>query len=218
MVDRRTFLARTGLSLAGAAALTASCRAGTAAMADDSPAFDPRSWDSVRQQFGTSPEFVHLASFFLASHPRPVREAIEKHRKALDLNPFETVEHNMFGEPPVVEKKIAEYISGKPEEIALTDSTTMCLALIYLGLPIKAGQELRNSEHEHYAQHESMQLAATRAGATVKRITLVEDFSKISEADIIVRIRNAMTPITGTVVVTWVHSSSGLKVPRRQIA
>ncbi len=218
MVDRRTFLARTGLSLAGAAALTASCRAGTAAMADDSPAFDPRSWDSVRQQFGTSPEFVHLASFFLASHPRPVREAIEKHRKALDLNPFETVEHNMFGEPLVVEKKIAEYIGGKAEEIALTDSTTMGLALIYLGLPIKAGQEMLTTDHDHYAQHESIALAAKRSGATVKRIPLFEDHSKVSEADIVDRIRKAITPKTRTVGVTWVHSSSGLKLPIRQIA
>jgi isopenicillin-N epimerase len=217
-IDRRTFLFNTGLSLAGAAALTASCRAGTAAMADEAAPFDPSRWDSVRQQFGTSPEYVHLASFFLASHPRPVREAIEKHRKALDLNPFETVEHNLFGEPLIVEKKVAEYVGGKAEEIALTDSTTMGLALIYLGLPIKPGQEMLITDHDHYSHHESVRLAAVRNGATVKRIPLFDDHAKISEADIVDRIRKAITPKTRTVGVTWVHSSSGLKLPIRAIA
>jgi len=37
-----------------------------------------------------------MSSFFIASHPRPVREAIEKYRKEIDRNPFQVVEHGLF--------------------------------------------------------------------------------------------------------------------------
>jgi hypothetical protein len=33
--------------------------------------------------------------FCLVSHPRPVRQAIERYRRMLDGNPFATVEHGM---------------------------------------------------------------------------------------------------------------------------
>jgi hypothetical protein len=32
----------------------------------------------VRDQFNLSPEYIHLATFALASHPQPVLEAIQK--------------------------------------------------------------------------------------------------------------------------------------------
>jgi hypothetical protein len=35
--------------------------------------------------------YVHLAGFYIASHPRPVREAIERYRKAIDENSFLTI-------------------------------------------------------------------------------------------------------------------------------
>jgi len=45
----------------------------------------------VRAQFNLSGDHIHLASFFLASHPKPVREAIDRHRRALDENPIGTL-------------------------------------------------------------------------------------------------------------------------------
>ena len=66
-MERRTFLIRTGLGL-GAAALTPRlARAGAAP-----------EWNRVRDEFPLSRDYVHLAGFFLASHPTPVREAIAK--------------------------------------------------------------------------------------------------------------------------------------------
>ena len=37
---------------------------------------------------------MHLTSFLLAAHPRPVRQAIERHRRALDANPVEYLHAN----------------------------------------------------------------------------------------------------------------------------
>lgn len=216
-INRRRFLVGTGLTFAGAIAAS---KAGMSFSAGLAPAAAPdfTSWSGVREQFAVSPEYIHLSSFFLASHPRPVREAIEKHRRELDNNPLMYVEHEGFGQPLKVEKAVAEYVGGKPEEIALTDSTTMGLALVYHGLPLKAGQEIMTTMHDHYSHHESIRLAAERAGAKVKKITLFDNFKSISEAEIVSRIKKAITPKTRVVGITWVHSSSGLKLPVRAIA
>lgn len=213
-MDRRRFLFNTGLTLAGAAASVSGALPKVEALS-------PRSlnnWTDVRSQFGVSPGFIHMSSFFLASHPAPVREAIDKYRAALDQDPMRAVQENNFGQPFKVEAAIAGYLGAKPEEIALTDSTTMGLALVYHGLPLRAGQEILTTAHDHYSHHESIRLAAERAGAGVKKIKLFDDFKSISEGDIIYRIKTAITPKTRAVGVTWVHSSTGLKLPIRGIA
>jgi isopenicillin-N epimerase len=216
-ISRRSFLTAAGLSIA------AKSFHPTATHADEKVANNLQDWSAIRDQFDLGKEYIHLTSFFLASHPQPVREAIERYRKEIDRNPFQAVEHGLFntqGESMTdkVKKAAAEYLGAKPEEIALTGSTTIGLALIYQGLKLKANQEILTTVHDHYSHHESIRLAGERAGATVKRITLFDTFDSISADSIVERIRQAITDKTRAVGVTWVHSSSGLKLPIRKIA
>lgn len=212
-LDRRSFLISAGAS---GTALTLATR-----VEGQKPTAAPQPdlWKMVRSQFDQlSREHIHLSSFFLVSHPRPVRDAIEKHRKAIDENPFEYVEASFFSMPGRIQKAVAEYVGGKPEEIALTNSTTMGLAFVYHGLPIKAGQEILTTGHDHFVHHESIRLAAEYAGASVRKIALYDDVARASEGEIVERIRKAITPKTRAVGVTWVHSGTGLKLPIKSIA
>src|SRR5689334_5518159 len=84
-IDRRRFLVRSGLALS-AALLAAEFPVPRTAAADE-PSLPP-DWQAVRDQFSLSRELIHLAGFFLASHPRTVREAIERHRAGLDADPI----------------------------------------------------------------------------------------------------------------------------------
>jgi isopenicillin-N epimerase len=107
----------------------------------------------------------------LSSYPRPVREAIEQHRKKLDANPFVTVESALFGATEnnmslKVGNTIANYIGGEAQDIALTQNTTTGLSLIYHGLPFREGDEILTTTHDHFVHHESIRLAAGRCGAT----------------------------------------------------
>ncbi len=68
-LTRRGLLARAGLAT-GAVAL------GKIERADASP--DLTDWAAVRAQFALSQDRVQLTSFLLASHPRPVRQAIDR--------------------------------------------------------------------------------------------------------------------------------------------
>jgi isopenicillin-N epimerase len=217
-INRRHFLISTGIA-AAAGAISAAGQNSAVKTASKPSGNDLQNWEAVRAQFDSlSPEYVHLSSFFLASHPRPVREAIEKYRRAIDDNPFLFIEGNLFTMPAKIQAAVAEYTGGKPEEIAVTNSTTMGLAFVYQGLPLNGGQEILTTTHDHFVHHEAIRLAATRAGATVKKIELFDYLNSVSEAEIVGQIKKAITPKTRVVGITWVHSGTGLKLPIRLIA
>ncbi|HEX8155619.1 MAG TPA: aminotransferase class V-fold PLP-dependent enzyme [Thermoanaerobaculia bacterium] len=184
---------------------------------------DSHSWDAVRRQFDVNPGFVHLGLFYLVSHPRPVREAIDAYRRRIDANPLLTIEHSLFEKREDnlnlrVEKALAGYIGASETDIALTQNTTTGLALIYHGLPLQAGDEVLTTTHDHMVHHEAIRFASERAGATVRKIALFDSHDAIGADEIVARIRKAIAPKTRVVGVTWVHSSTGLKLPIRRIA
>jgi selenocysteine lyase/cysteine desulfurase len=170
----------------------------------------------VRTQFNLAPDYVHMSSFLISSYPRSVREEIERHRQAIDQNPVLALKHGQ-SKPAEVTAAAAEYLEGSPQEVALTDSTTMGLALIYHGLPLRAGQEVLTTAHDHYSHHESIRLAAGRVGATMRKVVLYDESATASENEIVDRLRGALRPQTRVVGLTWVHSSTGVKLPLRAI-
>jgi selenocysteine lyase/cysteine desulfurase len=211
-------LGRGSLAEAGRAPLAGADRAGEAA-----PAFRPDDWSSVRAQFRLAPGYAHLSSFYIVSHPAPVRAAIEGYRQALDQDPFGYLERHMFEqEDEMLWRRVcaaaAEYIGGKPEEVALTSSTTMGLALLYNGLRLKPGQEILTTAHDHYVHHESIRLAAERRGVKVRKVTLYDSGASVSADEAVARLRAAVTPSVRVIGVTWVHSSTGVRLPIRQMA
>jgi selenocysteine lyase/cysteine desulfurase len=217
-VTRRDFLLRSGLTATG---LGLAHAAGAPALA--APAFRPDDWDSVRAQFRLDPAYAHLSNFFIVSHPTPVREAIERHRKALDDNPYLYLDDHMFMKPEDrlwtrVTTAAAAYLGGKPEEIALTSSTTMGLALVYNGLRLQPGQEILTTTHDHFVHHESIRLAADRTGASVRKMALYDTGSAASADEMVARLKAAVGAKTRIVGLTWVHSSTGVRLPIKRMA
>ena len=215
--DRRRFLVTAGLSVTGGALAPSVVRSLGSANAAPSAAA-PGDWAWVRDQFDTSRDWAHFASFFIASHPRPVREAIEKLRREMDENPYTVVEHGLFTRPEEVRTAAAAYLGGTQDEVALTRSTTEGLALVYAGLALRPGQEILATTHDHYSHHESIRLAGRRCGASERRITLYDDPARAAEDEMVDRVRRALGPQTRVVGITWVHSSTGVKVPIRRVA
>jgi selenocysteine lyase/cysteine desulfurase len=215
-VERRRFLQAAGLSLAGSA--LAPPVAFGRGWQPPRPAGAEPDWAWVRDQFDASREWMHFAMFYISSHPRPVREAIDALRREIDQNPFAVVEHGLFHAPDAVRRAAAEYLGGRPDEVALVRSTTEGLALVYAGLTVRPGQELLTTVHDHYSHHESARLAAHRSSATVRRFALYDRASEAREDEIVDRLRRELRPLTRSVGVTWVHSSTGVKLPVRRLA
>ena len=220
MLDRRGFLARTGVALAVSAVpspLLAAVRERTP------PPASLSDWRSVRAQFALAPGQLHFASFYLASHPRPVREAIEAFRRTLDEEPFLVTEHRMFseGEQNIqfsIRDELAPYLGAQRDEIALTGNTTTGLALVYAGLALQPGDEVLTTEHDHYSHHESIRFAAARSGASVRRVALYDRPAAADAQEMAARLRRAISPATRVVGITWVHSSTGVRLPVRALA
>ena len=205
-LSRREVLARAGLA-AGALALGARPEPAEAAP-------DLRDWGSVRSQFALDRRKIHLTSFLLATHPRAVRDAIAAHRERLDANPVEYLHGPGDGLSAAAREAAGRFLGASASEVALTDSTTMGLGLLYTRLALGADDEVVTTEHDFYATHEALRLSGVR----VRRTRLYDDARLASEDEIVSRIRQAVTGRTRMVALTWVHSSTGVRLPVRAIA
>jgi selenocysteine lyase/cysteine desulfurase len=182
-----------------------------------SPAFDPANWAQVRAQFPLDPSLAQFAAFVLAAHPRPVGAAIERYRRALDRD----TESALATEPrrdAAVRSAVGSYLDVPAGEVALTDSTTMGLALTYRGLHLEPGDHVLTSTHDFYSTYASLDLATTATGALTTQVPMYGDPATATEATMVGRIRDAISPATRVVALTWVHSSTGVRIPVRAIA
>jgi selenocysteine lyase/cysteine desulfurase len=198
--------------LAGGAALAlAGCGSKRPAAATTTPS--PKGWAAVRAQFALDPADRHFDGFLFAAHPKPVRDAIERHRKGLDSGANEYLHAHQEEAEKAVATNAAGYLGANPSELAFTDSTTMGLAMVYRGL-LKPGDEVVTTEHDHYATHESLRLT----GAKVRKIALYDDPSQATADDMIGALKAGVTPRTKAIAVTWVHSGTGVKLPVAKLA
>jgi selenocysteine lyase/cysteine desulfurase len=217
-LNRRKFLLRSGTGVAAALAAGAAWKSAEGHAPPALPQAGSDDWESVRSQFNLTREYIHLAGLLLASHPTPVREAIERHRRGLDHNPVDYLHENERKLEAAVRQAAAAYMGVQAEEIALTDSTTMGLGTLYNGLILRPGQEIVTSTHDHYATHESLALKSQKSGVSVRKIPLYQRPAGASEDEIVGNLLRAVTPRTRVVAVTWVHSSTGVKLPIRVMA
>src|SRR3954447_23591688 len=112
-MDRRNFLSgavtATGMALGVGAARAA--KTAPAAAADLGG-----SWAAVRDQFPLTRERVHLALMFFTSHPRPVRDAIDRHRRGFDEDPVTYFHENIERMEREQSEAAAAYLGAKPDE------------------------------------------------------------------------------------------------------
>jgi selenocysteine lyase/cysteine desulfurase len=171
-------------------------------------------WAGVRAQFALEPGVRHFDAFLFAAHPKPVRTAIEKHRKGLDAGAAAYLHAHEIELDDAVNSAAQAYLGVTPGTLAFVDSTTMGLAMVYSGLRLRPGDEVLTTEHDHYATHESLRLS----GAQVRKVRLYDDPAQATAESMIDAIKGAITEHTKVLAVTWVHSVSGVKLPIRELA
>ncbi|CAN5655868.1 aminotransferase class V-fold PLP-dependent enzyme [soil metagenome] len=214
---RRDFLLSAG-ALASASALgpLTSCAQPAESLALHRARQDDQ-WSHIRARFRASPEYIHLAGLLIASHPMSVGGAIAEHRSGLDENPTLYLgEHRRLEQDS--RQAAAEYMGASAADIALTDSTTMGIGLVYNGIAVRPDQEMLFSRQDYYSTREALRYKAARTGANLREISLFERAAEASEDEIVAVIISAVTPRTRVVATTWVHSSTGLKFPVRRVA
>jgi selenocysteine lyase/cysteine desulfurase len=223
---RRTLLGA-GLAGGAAVALTAcsddekpraqpSPTASTASSASSAPTFDPQDWTSVQQQFLLDPSMAQLAAFVLSPHTHVLEAAITGYRDELGRDTEAALLAGMEREDDV-RTAAAEYHGGTAGQYALTGSTTMGLALMYGGLSLGPGDEVLTTTHDFYSTEASLGLLRRRTGATVSQVTLYDDPATATVDEMVGRLAAGITDRTKVVALTWVHSSTGVRVPVQEI-
>ena len=216
-MDRRHFLAA---AAGGGAAVIglAQVRAGGNSEVAAAPVGRDSSWAEIKRQFDIAPGMVQMTSFYLASHPRPVRAAIERHRRGLDLDSVGYIHENIEHCERSVRQAASRYMGVDPDELAFTDSTTMGLGLVYTGFALKPGQEVLTDTRDHIVTTTSARYAAQRSGATLRQAALYADPARVSVDEVVANVRGNLRPNTRLLAMTWVHSGTGVKMPVGRIA
>ncbi len=198
-MDRRDFLVGTGL-------LAVTPTAASAAQGTD--------WGAVRREFRLDPTLINLGLFYLASNPREVRSAVETFKRKLDANSHDL----MPDQAQEVAVALGQYVGGAPDDIAFVPNTTIGLSIVYGGLRLRRDQELLLTDQDHAWHRQAAQLAADRVGAKVRIGTLYANSASVTEDEVASRLRNSITPQTRAVGITWVQSSTGVRMPVRACA
>lgn len=175
-------------------------------------------WGWVRNQWALNWGEVDLSAMLFASNPKPVRDAIERHRIGLDAQPIRYLERNNRPLQNLARSTAARYFGAVGNSVALCESTTSGLALLYHGLTLRPYDEVLTSTHDYFSTHESLRLATERNGASLRRIPLFEDPRGATAEEIAGLIAGNIRPQTRVLALTWVHSSTGFKMPIAQIA
>lgn len=210
-IDRRDFLGVAALAV-GASALAA-CSGERAERSLSRLMSGSGDWDDLRALFALDPEWVDMSAMLLTSHPKPVADAVARYRDALDRNPVVFLRDNNDRLQEAARAAAGRYLGTIGDNIALTDSTTQAVALVYRGLRLKPGQEVLTTTRDYYVTHESLRVAASRGDAAVRKIPLYETLDGITSDALADSVLREIKPNTRAVALTWVHSSTGLKMP-----
>lgn len=218
-MDRRQFLvaAAAGGAVAAIAPAGATGQSGPAAAVTTFPDRNTP-WPAIKGQFDLAPGIVQMSSFYLASHPRPVREAIERHRRGLDGEAHGYIEENVVRLERAVRDEASRYLGVNGDDLAFTDSTTMGLGLVYSGFALKPGQEILSDTRDHIVTTISAEYGAQQSDGTYRQAALYADPVKVSADEVADNVRRNLRDNTRLLAVTWVHSGTGVKMPIARIA
>lgn len=181
---------------------------------------DPTSdvdWADVRRNFNLDLSYHHFGGFLIASHPKPVRDEIERIRKNFDANPVYGLRQSSKRRD--VTSAAGEYMGVSGGNIALTDSTTMSMSLLYSGFKLSGNQEIIASNHSHpWATREALDHLKARTGVNTRIFNIYgNNPHNIKPEEIVNNVKKAIRSNTRVLCLTWVHSDTGTKIPVKMI-
>jgi isopenicillin-N epimerase len=166
-------LGAAGLATATAATQATAERIAEAARAlGDKPpaeaARDEAFWTVVRDAFEGVRSYISLATVVRGRAPRIVTDAVID--DYLRINQSRAGGNNYPERKQEVRRRLAAYVSCKPEEIALTRNTTDGVTTVVSGLPMRPGDEILTTNQEHEPYYGLVHQRAARDGLSVRAI------------------------------------------------
>jgi cysteine desulfurase / selenocysteine lyase len=171
---------------------------------------DERFWQIVRKQFPLTDTRAYFNTGGLGASPLQVIDAVKKKMDELEgVSEVGRTEQ----EWTTIKKKISDFISADSDEIALTGCCTEGMNIIANGLPLKKGDEVLLSTHEHVGGSLPWLGRQKRDGIHVKTFEPGNSAAEAMRA-----IRKAVTSKTRVISVSHITCTTGAIFPVREIS
>ncbi|MCC6185731.1 MAG: aminotransferase class V-fold PLP-dependent enzyme [Chitinophagaceae bacterium] len=204
MSDRRNFIQKAAL-LAGAFAV-GNYKLNAQNILLEKPRDDESFWKNVRDQFPLNPEKIYLNNGTLGASPYSVIHAVQQHMMEVDVN----ASHGTLDKQVI--KALAGFLNTNETEISLTHNVTEGINIVCWGLPLKAGDEVKITNHEH-AGNASPWLNRWK----ISGIKLIVVSLGNTAEETLTNISKAITPKTKLINVPHIPCTTGQVLPVKDI-
>ncbi len=167
---------------------------------------DEQFWSFVRSQFPLRHDFAYLNNGTMGPSPFVVIDAITAEMEEVDRAA-------RYGGWDEVRAKIAQFINAAAEEISLTHNVTEGINVVACGLPLKRGDEVIMTTHEHAGNALPWLARARRDGIVIKTFTPARTADETMN-----RLNDALSPHTRAIAVPHVTCTIGQVLPGKAIS
>ena len=220
--SRRAFLHALGVSTSVAAygradllARVERAAAGLGQRSADEVAADEDFWRDIRESFTLDRTIVNLNNGGVCPSPRVVHEAVKRY---LDISNQAPVYHMWQVLEPnleTVRRRLAGAFGCDPEELAVTRNASEALQIAQLGIDLKPGDEILTTNQDYPRMLDTWQQRVRREGVVLKQISF--PVPPPSQADLLHRFEQAVTPQTKVIHVCHITNLTGQIFPVRDI-
>ncbi|MBN2206596.1 MAG: aminotransferase class V-fold PLP-dependent enzyme [Candidatus Aminicenantes bacterium] len=170
-------------------------------------------WAVLRGQFLLDPDWTYLNFGGLGACPLPVLNSLAEWSRVEERAPSAGHDAKRWNE---VKAKLATLLgrSCRMEDLALIGGATEGVNMILNGLPLKKGDEVITSTHEHVAVHTALLNRMHKDGIVI-RLFEPDIFSGRGNVDRIARLVNGRTRL---IFISHVTCTTGQRFPEREIS
>lgn len=170
------------------------------------PEDDEYFWKVVRDQFPLRREPLFLNNGTMGVSPFVVIDAVKTEMEDVDRSA-------RYGGWEDVRPKLASFIGARADEISLMHNVTEGINVVACGLPLKKGDEVILTNHEHAGNALPWLARGRRDGVVIKQLLLGR-----TKAETLNRLNDLMTRKTKVIAVPHITCTIGQVLPAKEIA
>lgn len=217
MTDRREFLIAGATMLAGMSIPPHASAARPMTLLPGGNPEDEEFWARVRANYDLQSDVVNLDHGWTNPAPRAALDDAAARMRVLEGLPAEHIVK--FWEEASnthVREALANVMGVPGTEIALVRNATEALNTVFLGLPMRAGDEIVCGAHDYYATLDALAQRSARDGVVLRIVRLPVPAQTLDE--IVAAYEAAITPRTRLVLLTHPSNLTGQMLPVARIA
>lgn len=206
MKSRRSFLQKLTAGIAVPSLLGINSASASAPGLIDHSLEGEEFWGEIRKAFPLTKDRIYMNNGTFGPAPFPVLEALRRSNEEINTS-------GEYGNSDQERIKLADYLGIKPTELSLTHNTTEGINIMAWGLPLKAGDEVIFTKHEHAGNALPWLNRAKLRGIVLK--TFEPANTQDENLDLI---KNLVTSKTKVIAIPHVTCTTGLVFPIKQIS